>query len=461
MSLLMEALRKAEEAKRQAQEGTAQAPDATTVRSPPKKKPLSQLSGHAIEAEFLAQGGTLPDDDEFDTLALGLKPDDATPHADGASPTPRRMKTDSGKRAAASVFAAKQAPIRHNPVVVTAALLLSLLPIGGILLWYVLQQSQPLVTLNPPLTSGAAPQAIPRTTTPEPDVIESIAAPIATALPEPAVVATTMPQDTAPAVPQPEVALAAENSAAPRPSIAAATPAPSNGISADETPQNPTASLPELPAATVAATSLRISRSSATPQLHPQLASAYARLQAADYTAALPLYQQVLHDEPDNRDALLGLASTYARSGDAAAARRLYSRLLQLDPRDPLARAGVLQGLSGNGVGQESELKALTEQFPELPNAAFALGNFYAAQGRWSEAQPAYFRALLLARRESTNPSPDYAFNLAVSLERLGQREAALDYYRQAAQFATASTPSFDLSVLNARLRQLGAGEMP
>lgn len=448
MSLLMEALRKAEEAKRLANAGT---PPAQPVPAPPKKKPLSQLSGQAIEAEFLAQGATLPDDDEFAGIA---DPPDAAP---------RRAQASSSKRAAASMFAAKQTPTRHSPLVVTAALLLGLLPIGGMLLWYVLQQSQPLVTLNPPLTSPVLPASPSAAAAIDSggNTREPAATPAPVRAPE-LTAADSVTDIAAPLTPASDPAVSVQSVD----SAAIALPAPDT-----ITPPAPTLAQSALPDSTSAplqpaieeppAITLRISRSVQAPQLHPQLAAAYASLRTGDYAGALPLYQQVLRDEPDNRDALLGLASAYARNGDSAAARRLYSHLLQLDPRDPLARTGVLQGLDGSGAEQESELKALVAQFPELPSAAFALGNLYATQGRWSEAQPVYFKALLLARRESRNPSPDYAFNLAVSLERLGQSQAALDYYRQAAQLATTTQPAFDPSVLRARLRQLGDGATP
>ncbi|MGE0082345.1 MAG: hypothetical protein AB7U81_13725, partial [Thiohalomonadaceae bacterium] len=56
----------------------------------------------------------------------------------------------------------------------------------------------------------------------------------------------------------------------------------------------------------------------------------------------------------------------------------------------------------------------------------FLRGNDLAAQGRWEEAGAAYAEAFALDQR------PDYAFNLAVSLERLGRREDALHHYRVA-----------------------------
>jgi tetratricopeptide (TPR) repeat protein len=84
---------------------------------------------------------------------------------------------------------------------------------------------------------------------------------------------------------------------------------------------------------------------------------------------------------------------------------------------------------------------------------AFALGNVYASQQRWNEAQSAYFDAFLFARQSNeTAINPDYAYNLAVSLEQINQPEAALDYYLQAQTLARAVTPGFDMQALTRRI---------
>ena len=44
------------------------------------------------------------------------------------------------------------------------------------------------------------------------------------------------------------------------------------------------------------------------PQIHPLVASGYAAFLAGDLTKAREDYQQVLREEPANRDALLGIA---------------------------------------------------------------------------------------------------------------------------------------------------------
>ena len=80
----------------------------------------------------------------------------------------------------------------------------------------------------------------------------------------------------------------------------------------------------------------------------------------------------------------------------------------------------------------------------------FALGNVYAGESRWAEAQQAYFRAV------SSDPgNADYAFNLAVSLDHLNQNKHAADYYRRALALAARGPAGFDRQRATNRLREL------
>jgi Flp pilus assembly protein TadD len=101
-------------------------------------------------------------------------------------------------------------------------------------------------------------------------------------------------------------------------------------------------------------------------------------------------------------------------------------------------------------VHSESRVKTLIASVPDASHLQFALGNQYAAQGRWGEAQEAYFRAY------SASPeNPDYAFNLAVSLDRLRQPKLALDYYGKALALAAHQPAAFDRAQAEARVAEL------
>ncbi|MFH2123124.1 MAG: tetratricopeptide repeat protein [Pseudomonadota bacterium] len=207
-----------------------------------------------------------------------------------------------------------------------------------------------------------------------------------------------------------------------------------------------------------APTTIVITHRALQPQLSPLLAAAYAAYQNGDFEQARRKYQQVLQDDPHSRDALLGLAAIAMRRHEISLARDLYLRLLDQDPGDSLARAGLLAiAPTGDPVQQESELKLLLELHPNSAPLFFSLGSLYAAGQRWSEAQQAYFNALQAAKIIV----PDYPFNLAVSLEHLGQLKPAVKYYRQALQLAGDGTAGFDVEGLRARLKILEQGERP
>ena len=81
----------------------------------------------------------------------------------------------------------------------------------------------------------------------------------------------------------------------------------------------------------------------------------------------------------------------------------------------------------------------------------FTLGNEYARQGRWGEAQQAYFKAVT---KDPDNP--DFAYNVAVSLDHLRQPKLALEYYRRALALGVKRSASFDQSSARKRVKELG-----
>ena len=74
----------------------------------------------------------------------------------------------------------------------------------------------------------------------------------------------------------------------------------------------------------------------------------------------------------------------------------------------------------------------------------------YAQQGRWAEAQQSYFKAF-----SADAENPDYAYNLAVSLDQLRQPRQALDYYRRAITLAQTRTANFDQVLARNRVQAL------
>ncbi|MFZ4536562.1 tetratricopeptide repeat protein [Propionivibrio sp.] len=194
---------------------------------------------------------------------------------------------------------------------------------------------------------------------------------------------------------------------------------------------------------------IQIRQNAPTNQLDPMLGKAYQSFLVGDVVAARQLYKQVLRQEPNNRDALLGMAAVALNQQQTGQALAWYGKLLELDPADPEALAALinLQGQT-DPVQSESRLKKLLAQNPQADAAHFALGNLYMQQSRWAEAQQSYFRAYGCAPDNA-----DYSFNLAVSLDHLNQGKLALDYYRRA--LAQPGPANFDKPSAQIRISEL------
>ena len=186
------------------------------------------------------------------------------------------------------------------------------------------------------------------------------------------------------------------------------------------------------------------------------LTTAFNAFQAGNDTKARENYFAVLELDQNNRDALLGLAAIAVRHKDFKQAQKLYTRLIKRDQGDSVARAALV-GLVGqlDPVKAETELKLMLEQEPGAAYLHFALGNTYALQQRWLEAQNSFFNAY---RSDSTNP--DYAYNVAVSLDHLGEPSAAIKYYKQALMFSSNKKVSFNNRQVQQRIESLSKNVM-
>jgi tetratricopeptide (TPR) repeat protein len=216
------------------------------------------------------------------------------------------------------------------------------------------------------------------------------------------------------------------------------------------TPQPPPP--PPAPEETAArGSTIVVSPGSAEPVLNPLLGQAYAALQAGQTDTAQRLYDELLKSEPRNVDALLALAAMAGQRGSTDEAVRLYLQILELDPRHTLAQSGLIALLGrADPLAAESKLKQLIAREPS-PWLYFTLGNLYADQSLWAQAQQAWFQAHHL---EPANP--DYAYNLAVGLEHVSQPKLALGFYRRAVELAAArGRANFDPALARERVAKL------
>lgn len=323
-----------------------------------------------------------------------------------------QVNNDPARLSAHNLFAAKPARTRTRlgivPLTLLAGLLLALA--GGYYVWHEISHTPMIEHQNP----APAPVAI--------------AAPISTS-PAPLVPAPkAMPV-------MPEIQSAAEA----KPNTARRAPAPATPI--------PHAFAPN------AVQPIRIEHGKEIDTVDPTLMAGYQAYRNGDLDAARQHYGDVLHKDAKNRDALLGLAAIAQQQLQDDIAALYYRQVLAIDPRDPIAHAGMstLFG-TADTAGTESRLKLLLLQQPQSAALHFALGNYYAEQSRWGEAQHAYFEA---ANRDMDNGN--FAFNLAVSLDHLGQTRLAAQYYQRALQLNPSDTAGFNRAQVLQRANELAA----
>lgn len=470
MSLLLDALKRAEEAKRakQAAEGEnagAQdrasvdpaAPDATPSAVRPIKPAPAELrlqdypedlparaaramaGGKAVETQsspLLEEPSTRAPLGRLPTPAAESRQSFATgSSADTALPDERQRQ-----ETARNVFAAKQpmpeagtrARSRWLPPVI--AVIAVVVGGGG---WYVWNEVNKVSRPQ----AGAFPGP-----TPLPPPAPAVSAAATGAASAPTGVDATLP----PLLP-------------PQPAVLTAAPAPASSSTATvrAVPRGDDESLAQslraLPMPSAEPVSLKLTRAVETTPVDPRLARAYAALRSGNNAEAQRLYTALVQADPLSLDAQLGLAAAAARTGDTALAARHYREALGIDPRNDIALSGLLAirepgGASNNPDALETELRTLLLRSPDAAALHFSLGNLYAAQKRWGEAQQSFFEAFRL-----DSETADHAYNLAVSLDQLGQSRLALDFYRRALTLLPRSGGQFDPNTATRRVEALAA----
>ena len=195
---------------------------------------------------------------------------------------------------------------------------------------------------------------------------------------------------------------------------------------------------------------LQIVSKSAITDKDRLLKDAYAAYQRGDNSTALQKYNQVLAEDSGNRNALLARAAINVQNDNSAAAIQDYQKLLITNPKDSLAMSSLLTVASISPAKSESQLKNMIRDEPQSPHLNFALANVYGAQNRWQEAQTFYFTAL-----ENNPTDPNYAYNLAVSLEHIAKPKVAVTYYQRALTNFNNGLATFNREVVDQRVEIL------
>lgn len=179
---------------------------------------------------------------------------------------------------------------------------------------------------------------------------------------------------------------------------------------------------------------------------------AYTAYQAGDWQQAKQYYQQAYNESSESVSALFGLGAVSVQLGEKQKALNYYRRILKLEPNNALAQKAILGIQSSDNANEKirDDLNRLSEANPNDAEVAFSLGNLYAKRGDWVSAQSYYFKAY-----QNDDSQANYALNLAVSLDQLGQYALAKRYYQDALAKVRGEQPSFDVAAIKKRLLAL------
>ncbi|HEX4333645.1 MAG TPA: hypothetical protein VH040_16025 [Usitatibacter sp.] len=408
MSLLLDALKRAEQEKL-ARQGA---------------RPEGERAGESTQAPAPATPASRPP--SLELQPLGSAPPGAASAAAANSP---RAEANAAQNMFSAKAAPADAPRKATLLWIGLVALVVIVAAAGGYVWFATQ------SVTPRVVAGLRPRPAPLTPSSSPSP--------ANALPAAAQSGSFVPTQQPTAAIQPPVAPAA--APAPEESARRAPGAP------PATVQDEVAQLLRESSRAARPAPVKLSPSREMIHVPADVARGYRELAAGDYAAARPAYRAALNADPANLDGLLGMATLEALGGNRYAAAAFYQRALAVDPRNATAQAGLSALDQGERPdGQESRLSAAIAQSPQSPQLRFALGNLFASQSRWNEAQVEYFEAFRL-----DPSSADLAYNLAVSLDHLKQPRLAAEYYARAIESARVRASQFDPAAAARRLAQL------
>ena len=422
MSLLMDALKRAESNKQQA--GRTLPSNDGVMRHPEEELRLEPLGqpGAKGDAKPLPDLANHLDELEADLTTAALSP---TPQRPGLSPKPvENPKHEAEREAIRNAFAAKlvsEPPSRKPLWLALGTLAVAALGISAYV-WY---------QLNTMGRSGLAGQA----QTAAPPLPTTTTAVSGAAMPAPAPLRLNT-NTVLPAAVQSTAGNATIPGKAPGfPPIRGETRTTKPVLADNTTERQP---------------AIRFSRS--LPESDANLAQGHNHLQSNQLDSARHDFEQVLQRDPNNTDALLALAAIAQRQGRFADAEQLHQLAMIANPSDAAVQAASLNGItaSTNPQSTESRLKTLIAAQPDSAQLNFVLGNLYSRQNRWAEAQQVYFNAVA-----ADGDNPDYLFNLGVSLDHLRQGRLAAQHYRLALDAAERRPAAFDATQVRRRLAEL------
>ena len=138
--------------------------------------------------------------------------------------------------------------------------------------------------------------------------------------------------------------------------------------------------------------------------------------------------QKLIHETPNDADALHALAFAELKLDEPEAAIQNLGRAMVLAPQNLTLAVSMADAKlkEKDTKGAEEVLKKASQDSPKSAEAAFFLGRFYGSQNRWPEAEQQFNRALSLDHQNA-----DALYNLAALQNRTGRKQEAEQNFKR------------------------------
>lgn len=158
-----------------------------------------------------------------------------------------------------------------------------------------------------------------------------------------------------------------------------------------------------------------------------KLGKAYKALLVGQTAAAISIYKDVLEREPNNRDAMFGLATAYHKNSQFEQARKIYTDILKKEPADKEALNNFLvlvaEEAPEDALIELEKLERINSDFSPIA-AQIAMINL--RLGHPDKAARYLRRAILLSPENIS-----YKYNLAVIYDSMEKEAQALQLYHK------------------------------
>lgn len=183
-----------------------------------------------------------------------------------------------------------------------------------------------------------------------------------------------------------------------------------------------------------------------------QVRTAYAAYERGEHKLAERDYRRALEIAPNHLNALAGLAAVLQETGRSGEALVYYRQLLNVEPNNEIAAAAIIASdRETSAVDAIPQLKSLLQHYPNSAYLHYVLGVRYLERNLWPEASLSFLNA------HNANPGrADYSYNLAVSLERLGDYESA-EFYFERAILSAGNNDDFNADEVRQHIGELAA----